>query len=182
MVVLDHADLLPALKGSLKYLGVLYSGNVPVFTTGGILVSLMYRELSENHSKWIFIILMIFGVLSIFYGVLLRPYWGISKIQGTPSWVGICIGISVISFALFNYLCDVQKKTNWARIIAPAGTATLTCYMIPYFVYPIAALTGFKLPSVLNTGVIGLLGSFVFALLVVVFVGRLQKKGFSLKL
>jgi len=85
-------------------------------------------------------------------------------------------------FAILYYIADEKKITNWARIIAPAGTATLTCYMIPYFIYPIRSITGLKLPDVLNTGGMGLLISMVFALLVVIFTGWLEKEGYKLKL
>ena len=79
-------------------------------------------------------------------------------------------------------ICDLKEKKDWAKIIAPAGTATLTCYLIPYFVYPIATLIGFKFPDMLNSGVLGLIGSMVYAMAVVIGVGWFEKKGFKLKL
>jgi uncharacterized membrane protein YeiB len=85
-------------------------------------------------------------------------------------------------FALLHFIADKKKITKWAKIIAPAGTATLTCYMLPYIIYPMRTFVGFTLPDVLNTGVIGLLGSMVFALLVVAITGWLEKKGIKLKL
>ena len=75
-----------------------------------------------------------------------------------------------------------KKYTNWAKIIAPAGTATLTCYMIPYFIYPLRTITEIRIPEILINNQIGLLMSFAFALLVVVFTGWLEKKRFKLKL
>ncbi|OIQ40948.1 MAG: hypothetical protein BM563_01980 [Bacteroidetes bacterium MedPE-SWsnd-G1] len=182
LVVLSHSDLLPKLPKHLSFLGVWYGGTVPVFTTGGILATLLFQKLFINKSKSIVSVLTLIGIICICYGLLMRPYWGISKIQGTPAWVGICLGIGFISFAVLYVICDVKKHTKWATIISPAGTATLTCYMIPYFVYPIAILLNIDFPDFLNTGVVGLVGSFVFALLVVLLVGWFQKKGFSLKL
>lgn len=112
----------------------------------------------------------------------MRPCWGISKIQGTPAWLGICIGIGFLSFAFLYYIADIKKKVNWAKIIAPAGTATLTCYLIPYFVYPIRNITGLRFPDFMNFGFVGLIISLLFALLVVLFTGWMEKKGFKLKL
>jgi hypothetical protein len=126
--------------------------------------------------------LITLGILSLIYGILTRPLWGINKIQATPSWLAICTGIGFVSFAVLYYLADQKKITGWARIIAPAGTATLTCYMIPYFYYPLKGMAGFRLPEVLSTYVIGLAVSFAFALLVVAFTGWLEKSGFKLKL
>ena len=122
------------------------------------------------------------GLLNIAYGIGTRPIWGISKIQGTPSWLAICTGIGFLLFAILYYIADQKKITGWAKIIAPAGTATLTCYMIPYFVYPIHSMVNFRFPDVLNAGIVGLFVSFLFAMLVVVFTGWLERKGYKLKL
>jgi predicted acyltransferase len=116
------------------------------------------------------------------FGIGTRPLWGISKIQGTPSWLNVCIGISFILFAILYLIIDVKKKTNWAKFIAPAGTATLSCYMLPYIIYPLREITGIRLPELFNNGVLGLTGSFIFALLVVFLTGWFEKLGFKLKL
>jgi len=182
LAVFGQMDLLPPLNKNLSFLSVIYSGTIPAFTTAGIMATLLYKKLSVSHSKWIFITLTIIGIIFIFYGLLTRPIWGISKIQGTPSWLAICSGIGFISFAILYVIADIKKQTDWAKIIAPAGTATLTCYMIPYFVYPLRNITGIRFPEFLNTGIIGLIGSFIFALIVVLFTGWMEKKGYKLKL
>jgi predicted acyltransferase len=181
LAVLTHAELLPELKGFSKYFSTIYKGTIPAFTAAGIVASLVYKRLFANHSKLILGLALI-GIIFVGYGFLMRPLWGISKIQGTPAWIGICTGIGFLSFAVFYYIADVKKQTNWAKIIAPAGTATLTCYLIPYFVYPIRNLNNFRFPDFLNAGIIGLLGSLGFALLVVIFTGWMERKGFKLKL
>ena len=79
-------------------------------------------------------------------------------------------------------ITDVKKKTNWANFVSPAGTASLTCYMFPYIIYPLREITGIRLPELFNNGVLGLTGSFIFALLVVFLVGWIEKLGFKLKL
>lgn len=182
LAVLDHTDLLPPLNKNLSFLSVIYSGTTPALTTAGIIATLLYKKTSISQSKFTFIVLTVVGIIFISYGFLTRPIWGISKIQGTPSWLAICSGIGFISFALLYIIADVKKQTNWAKIIAPAGTATLTCYMIPYFIYPLRTITEIRLPEFLNTGIIGLIGSFIFALMVVIFTGFMEKKGFKLKL
>ena len=91
-------------------------------------------------------------------------------------------GIGFLAFALLLYLVDDKnRKVNSPRI-TPAGTATLTCYMLPYFIYPFYTITGWKLPAEMNHGLLGLFLSMCFALLVVRFTGVLEKKGFKLKL
>jgi hypothetical protein len=54
--------------------------------------------------------------------------------------------------------------------------------LIPYFIYPIVEIIGIKAPEFLITNVIGLITSFLFALLVVILTGWFEKKGFKLKL
>ncbi len=180
--VLDHSDALPALPNGLSFLSTIYTGTIPAFTSAGIVATLLFRRLSKEHSHWIFPALTILGVLTISFGIGTRPLWGISKIQGTPSWLGVNVGIGFMLFAILYVIADVKKKINWAKFIAPAGTATLTCYMLPYIIYPLKEITGIRLPELLNNGIIGLIGSFIFALLVVFLTGWFEKKGFKLKL
>ena len=79
-------------------------------------------------------------------------------------------------------ITDVKKKTNWAKLITPAGTATLTCYMLPYIFYPLREILEIRLPELLNNGALGLTSSFIFAILVVLLTGWFEKLGFKLKL
>ncbi|PKV49631.1 putative acyltransferase [Aquimarina sp. MAR_2010_214] len=160
----------------------LYTGTIPAFTTAGILATLIFKKLLKTNEKWCYISLIGLGVINIIYGIATRPYWGISKIQGTPSWLAICTGISFLVFIILYYIADIKKQINWAIIIAPAGTATLTCYMLPCFIYPICVMTNIELPDVLSSSIIGLFKSFVFSLLVVIFAGWLEQKRYKLKL
>lgn len=180
--VLNELDALPSLNSYLSYFSTIYSGTIPAFTSAGIVATLIFKKLSVNHGQWILFTLGLLGIIFLTYGIMTRSIWGVSKIQGTPSWLAICTGIGFISFAVLYIIADIKKQTNWAKIIAPAGTATLTCYMIPYFVYPLREITGFRFSEFINTGIVGLIGSLIFALLVVVFTGWLEKKGFRLKL
>ena len=182
LAVLTHSSMAPELNGALKYVAPILTGTIPAFTTAGIVATLLFKKLSTKDLKWVYATLLGLGLINIFYGLATRPIWGISKIQGTPSWLGICTGIGFILFAILYYIADQKKITSWAKIIAPAGTATLTCYMIPYFIYPFYNITGFHLPDALNTALLGLFLSFIFALLVVIFTGWLEKKGYKLKL
>ncbi len=182
LAILNHSSLALELTGPLKFIGTLLTGTIPAFTTAGIVASLVLKKLRNKDLKWAYAALLGLGIINLFYGVITRPIWGISKIQGTPSWLAICTGIGFLLFALLYYIADQKKITSWAKIIAPAGTATLTCYMVPYFIYPLHNITGFRFPNALNTASLGLFLSFVFALLVVIFTGWLEKKGYKLKL
>ena len=176
---MDYLDLIPS---SFSYLSTWYSGTIPAFTTAGIVASLLFQKISKKNISNALLALTALGIVNIAAGLLTRPVWGISKVPGTPSWLMVCTGIGFLSFVVLYYVVDIKKQSAWAKVIIPAGTATLTCYLIPYFTYPIRNLTGLELPFFLNSGFIGLLSSLGFALLVVIFTGWMQKKGFSLKL
>ena len=180
--VLSFTDYALKDMGYLRMFSTLYSGTVPAFTAGGIVATLIFRQMAKKNLNQVYLIIAVLGVISLIFGIMTRPIWGISKIQGTPSWLAICTGIGFLSFLVLYYIADIKGKVNWAKIIGPAGTATLTCYLIPYFVYPIRSLTGIRLPEVLNTSWLGLTGSLVFALLVVLLTGFFEKKGYKLKL
>ena len=180
--ILHHSVTLPLPPKGLSFLSTIYSGTIPAFTSAGIVTTLLYRKLFKEHSQWIFSALIILGVLTLSFGIVTRPLWGISKIQGTPSWLSVSLGISFMLFAILYVITDVKKKTNWAKFIAPAGTATLSCYMLPYIIYPLREITGIRFPELFNNGVLGLTGSFIFALLVVFLTGWFEKLGFKLKL
>ncbi len=176
---LDYLDIMPS---SVSYFSTWFTGTIPAFTTAGLIASLLFQKISKESISKALLTLMAFGLVNIAAGLLTRQIWGISKVPGTPSWLMVCTGIGFISFVILYFVVDIKKQSSWAKIIIPAGTATLTCYLIPYFTYPIRNLTGIELPDFLNNGMIGLLSSLCFALLIVIFTGWLQKKGFSLKL
>lgn len=182
LAVLNFTDYAIQTDGFLNIFSTLYTGTIPAFTAAGIVATLIFRKLSQNKIGQAYLILLLLGIVNIAYGLASRPIWGISKIQATPSWLAICTGIGFLLFLMFYYIADIKKKVKWFRIIAAAGTATLTCYMMPYFIYPIRDITGIRIPEVFKVSFLGLVISFGFALLVVIFTGALEKKGYSLKL
>ena len=64
-------------------------------------------------------------------GMAFHVDWIVSKNLGTLPW---CLFVSAISVALYTLLRRLEKKgwTGWFKPLTPAGTATLTVYMIPY--------------------------------------------------
>lgn len=182
LAIIDHSSISLNNGWFLNFISPILTGTIPAFTAAGIIAILLFKKMNKISIKWGYFSLIALGIINLIFGFVTRPIWGISKIQGTPSWLGICTGIGFLLFAVFYYISDEKKITNWAKIIAPAGTATLTCYMIPYFIYPIRSLSGLKLPEYLTQNVVGLIASMIFAVFVVIFTGWLEKKGYKLKL
>lgn len=149
----------------------------------GVLTTVIYSHLAaKNQLKLLIPSLIGLAILLITFGFATRPEWGISKIRATPSWTSICAGISILAFVLLHFIADVKGRTKWAGLIAPAGSSTLTCYLMPYFAYAFVALLGWSLPEVLTEGVVGLLKSMLFALLVIQFTGLLNRVQIGLKI
>jgi heparan-alpha-glucosaminide N-acetyltransferase len=75
--------------------------------------------------------------LSFALASLVAGYWlrglGISKIRATPTWCLFTIAFAVAAFTLLYWVCDVHKKTGWAFAFRPAGSNTLTTYLLPDF-------------------------------------------------
>ena len=122
------------------------------------------------------------GVLMLALFFVSHPYWIISKIQATPTWLFVCNAISFFVVGILYYLTDVMNKAHWFSIIKPAGTVTLTCYMIPYAWYAVQRLIGFHYPDFLCVGVPGLCRSLLFSLVIVWIAGLLMKVNVRLKI
>jgi predicted acyltransferase len=175
--IVDHTGL---TKLNLPIIGDASSISLMM---GGVLLSVIYGKLIESKKdKLLWIGFVTAGIAMILAGIFIRPYaQGISKIHSTPAWVFICTGISVLIFTGLIWLIDVKAKQHCFNLIKPAGTSTLTCYLIPYFWYSIYNLVNFHYPEVFTHGAGGLLRSFVFAFLVVRLTGFLEKKRLRLK-
>lgn len=179
--LLDNFGLLDFMSaiGANAWLG---NGSNQALVLGGVVASSLYKVLQQRGHQKIITMLVIFGVLMLVCGFLVRPYGGISKIRATPSWVGICAGISLLAYAFFYWLIDVRRQSSWANIIGPAGRSTLTCYLVPYVYYAIWSIWAVTLPEFIRTGVVGLLKSLLFALLIVFLTGLLNRMKISLKI
>jgi heparan-alpha-glucosaminide N-acetyltransferase len=71
-----------------------------------------------------------FASATLLAGYLLAPL-GISKIRATPTWCLYTMAFSITAFTLLYWVCDVRKKTAWAFPFQPAGSNTLTTYLLP---------------------------------------------------
>ncbi|HOY15886.1 MAG TPA: DUF5009 domain-containing protein [Haliscomenobacter sp.] len=149
----------------------------------GVLTTVIYTQLAAKYQLKLLIPSLIgLAILLIAFGFASRPEWGISKIRATPSWTSICAGITMLAFVLLHFIADVKGQTRWADFIAPAGSSTLTCYLMPYFAYAFVELLGWSLPAILTDGAIGLLKSTLFALLIIQVTGLLNRVQIGLKI
>ena len=71
---------------------------------------------------------------------------------------------------------------GWFAIIRPAGTATLTAYLVPYVFYGFSDIIGIVLPDMLTHGFAGLVNCICFSLLVIAVTGLLERMHIKLKI
>ena len=149
----------------------------------GMLVSVLLIRFRDK-GKMAFLLPVLAGMAAVLllFGFTTRPFWGISKILATPSWTAICAAITILSFGVLHIVADRLEMTRWAGVIAPAGYSTLTCYLVPYFIYAFGALSGLNLPEFLNTGMIGILKSIIFSILIIQLTGLLGRLQIRLKI
>lgn len=180
--IAQHSGWLDSLSGVRNYFWIVGSGSMPGFTMAGVVASLMYTNLAKDGPAKLFTALIAFAVIMFVFGFATRPIAGISKIRATPAWVGICNGISILGFALMIWLADMRKKAGYFSVIRPAGTSTLTCYLIPYLLYSFFVIVHFHYPTFLSEGIGGILRSFAVAFVVIWITGLLEKVNIRLKI
>jgi len=170
---LDH-DLLP-IFGDVS---------AQVLTMGGVVTIGLYAHLVKiEKTKRLWLLFTVLGVVLLAAGLIIRPYAeGISKIRSTPAWIFLSSGITILMFELFIYLVDVKGKANWFKLIRPAGTSTLTCYLIPYLQVALIELFNIAYPSIFNSGIIGLARSMATSILIILLVGWMEKYRLRLKI
>lgn len=178
--MVSHADLFPELLTFIP--SPIAGGTLTALTLGGVLTALIFKHF-KTREKPVALTLVLLGfavVLVLLYAVT-RPYWRLAKLGETPAWLFLCSALTITAFVTFYWLTDVYRKAHWFTIIKPAGTATLLCYLIPYFAYATMSLPGADLPDWALTGGVGLIKSFLFALLCVGITGVLVRIGVRFK-
>ena len=158
-------------------------GSLSALVLTGTLGSMLFLYCRQKNRPYQLILyLILISAVLIGAGFYLRQYWGISKIRATPAWVLICGGITLASFALIYWFADLKNQSRWFKIISPAGYNTLLCYLLPYFAYAFVTWLNISLPAMFYSGIIGLVKSLLFAIIIINAAGFLSKKGVMLKL
>jgi heparan-alpha-glucosaminide N-acetyltransferase len=176
--IATHAHVMPFS------IPIIEDGNSEALVMGGAVISSLYTLMAaKNKTSRVWLLFALLGIGAIAAGFILRPYTdGISKIRSTPAWVLICSGISILMFEAMIWLVDVKGRQGWYRIIRPAGTSTLTCYLVPYLLYSIFILVHFHFPEVLSEGIGGILRSIAMAFIVILITGVLERARIRLKI
>lgn len=153
-------------------------------TVAGIIVAMLF--LPDSPAKtlrqrivWIFV----FAAGLFVAGFLLRPLYGINKNLATPTWCLYSTAICCVLFVLIYWLVDVKQIIKPVNFVHPAGTNALLAYILPDIFYSLLAILGIKiLNQYLNSGLLGIIRSALFALLMVAITGVLMRLRIILRL
>ena len=179
--MLWHAKMVPSFLHFIPH--SIIGGTEAGLTMGGVLTSMIFRYYrSRNDNKTLTIFLAGAAAALIILSVITRPYWGLRKLGATPAWLFLCSAFTIIAFIIIYWIVDVWGKDKWFSIIKPAGTDTLLTYLIPYYAYTTTWALGTSIPAFMLYGSVGLIKSFLFALLCVGVTWLLTKIGVRLKI
>jgi hypothetical protein len=177
LLALPRGNFLDALL-ELFHLG---NGALAALAVGGVLLSVCHvKYFSVDKGKGYVAFVLLF-ILLLGVGFAAHSVWITSKIQATPPWVLYCSAISVGMYALLTFLVD-KGGARWFRLIRVAGTATLTCYLMPYVAYSISAIFHIQLPEGMHAGLLGILSCVAFSLLMLALAWGIGKIGLRLKI
>jgi heparan-alpha-glucosaminide N-acetyltransferase len=175
--IIPHQSVLNIIPNAIL------GGTLAGLTMGGVLASWIFRYfVAKKENLKLTVVLLLFAGLLFILSVLTHPYWGLTKLGATPAWLFLCSSITIVAFLIIYWIADVYGKANWFGLIKPAGTATILCYLVPDIVYAIRGITAIRLPELMVTGGIGLIKSFLYALMCVIITGLLIRLGVRMKL
>lgn len=152
------------------------------FALAGTVASLLLHAWADSEHQKLMRTLLGLSAFMLVAGIISHQYFIVSKIQATPPWIFYGCAIAFAAYAGLRQLVDLRGKQHWFAFIEPAGSSTLTCYLLPYWYYKVVLLLGIGLPAVLTQGVLGLCTSMLYALLIVFLTGLLGKVGVRLKI
>ncbi|MBP1225097.1 DUF5009 domain-containing protein [Flavobacterium sp. 1355] len=130
--------------------------------TAGVIISLLFFDRKVMPKiNWPVIG---FAILFFASAYFLRPYYGISKIKGTPSWTMFSAAICTVLFYFLYWLMEIKKQTKWSDFFMPAAANPLLIYILPGIIYYFNATFNLHIiPDYLREGVPGIIWSLLFS-------------------
>lgn len=148
----------------------------------GVLFSSIYLRASDKWNlkqKTYRTLLLASGCFAI--ALLSHQLFITSKLIGTLPWIFYTLAIDLALYVMLDWIVSIGKG-NMLQFLKPAGTATLTCYMIAYILYPTISMTigwdwSYAIPAPL-----GILKCMTFSASCIAIAWVLNKYGIKLKI
>ena len=175
---------LPANHALYAFAGAIHidTGAHCALTMGGVILSVADVKSRTLSGKSRGLIALGLTAMLAILGVVSNQFWIVNKIQATIPWVFYSSAAAVGTYALISWAVQYNKE-KWFNIIKAAGTATLTCYLVPNIWYCLLSVLeiGTKRPEWCNSGIPGILTCVAFSLLCVWTTHLLGKVNIKLK-
>jgi len=184
LCLIKSSNLIPreSFINSLFNIFHLGTGANVSFTMGGTLLSLIVVKYWHIATKKKILFIASSVTILLIAAAASNNFWIISKNRGTLPWVLYCTAIAIGTYGLIHFMVS-KGKASWFKIIKPAGTATLTCYLIPYVLYSVIyGFFGVSLPSWMREGVPGLIKCAVFAFLCIGITALMERYKIKIKI
>jgi len=179
----DYIDIYFHSSRSFPYGYIPGDGAYHFYALAGIIVSLLCNRYGSTAKvKKLFSILIGSGVILLLIGIFAHQKWIISWLAHTPSWVFLSSGIVILIYILMYWLNDIKGKERWFNFIKPAGTSTLTCFLLPYIIYSIFKIFNVHFPDIIISDSLGLLKSLIFSFIIIWLAALLGKIHIKIKI
>jgi heparan-alpha-glucosaminide N-acetyltransferase len=159
-----------------------HASQVAIVLCGIVLSLIFFDEVNIKSARKRFVEAMVFTVVLLVAGFLLRPYYQISKISATPTWSLYSAASCCIIFSFLYWLVDLKKINGWIAFFKPAASNPLLTYIIPFIVYALMGLLHMHLPGFILDGFFGIIWSVSFAVAVMALVTVLNRLSIRLQL
>lgn len=153
--VIQQSSPLSFIAGHLTHASVV---------TAGVIISLLFfdRKVAAGINWGV----IGFGAFFFAVGYFLRPYFGVSKIKGTPSWTMFSAAICTVLFYSLYWLMEIKKQTKWSDFFMPAAANPLLIYILPGIIYYFNLTFKIEIiPEYFRDGIPGIFWSLVFSTL-----------------
>ncbi|NLX41242.1 MAG: DUF5009 domain-containing protein [Bacteroidales bacterium] len=157
------------------------NGHTQLLTMSGVMLSVISMKLDRKKAFTKALAAIVAVIVLLLATWLTRQWWIIDKIGGSLPWVLVSSAIAVGMYALLSWLVTIGKA-GWLSFLRPAGTSTLTCYIMPHLLYSLMTIFGFSTPAWMNDGIVGIINCICFSLLCLFLTWLFGKMGLKLKI
>lgn len=108
-------------------------------------------------------------------------FWIFNKLTPTLPWVFMAVAAAVGCYALFSHQAESSALKMLYKVLKPAGTATLTVYMIPSLLYVLFQLFEIQWPEWSREGIVGVMNCVCFVAVTIALGALFEKLKLKLK-
>ena len=157
------------------------NGSHHLLVMSGVCFTVLMSRLSEKGSSIQLKAGLVIAVVMAAMSLITNVFWIFNKLSATLPWVFMAVAASAALYTIFAKFHTTRAMRGFFTIIKPAGTATLTVYMVPSLMYVLGNVLGIECPEWSKGAGIGLINCLCFSLLCIVVGGLMERCKLKLK-